>query len=69
MLAYMPFEVEAIQTDQGSESEGTVGLGLEIQIWAGKRFQGILKSPENAFRDQSQPKYRLNPDQEPIDEH
>ena len=32
---------------------GTVVLSLEIQIWARKRFQGILKSPENAYRDQS----------------
>ena len=39
---------------------GTVGLSLEIQIRSQKRFQGILKSPENASRDQSPRKICLN---------
>ena len=39
---------------------GTVRFLVEIQNWSKKRFQGILKSSENASRDQSLPKIGLN---------
>ena len=41
-------------------NDGTVRFLVEIRIWAKKRFQGILKSPENASRDHSPTKIGLN---------
>ena len=40
---------------------GTVRFLMEIQIWARKRFQGILKSPENASCNQAIPESSIYP--------
>ena len=40
---------------------GTVRFLVEIWMWAKKRFQGILTSPENASRDQAMPHSSKNP--------